>query len=300
MAGSARSIERGTVLALSVPMEGRQSARMWRGGVTVLYNNTQGAREMQEREHDATARILIVDDDRELAETIADLLQVEGYETFVCTDARQVVEEFRERQADLLILDILMPRVDGLTLTSLIRQDSAVPIILLSAKGESGDRVIGLRFGADDYISKPFDADELVERVRTVLRRSGRGGAVPSGASTQDGSTEEVINFGDLVVDARSQEVWLKGERLTITPTEFRLLACLARNADHTVPRQQLLQEVWGLSNKSETRTVDMHVWRLREKLPETGPNSPIIETVRGFGYRLRLASGQVPRTASN
>ena len=266
----------------------------------MLYNDTREAQEMQETEGAATARVMIVDDDRELAETIADLLQVEGYETFVCTDARQVVDEFRERKADLLILDILMPRVDGLTLTSLIRQESSVPIILLSAKGESGDRVIGLRFGADDYISKPFDADELVERVRTVLRRTGRGGAVPGGGATQEGASEEVIHFGDLVIDARSQEVWLKGERLTITPTEFRLLACLARNADHTVPRQQLLQEVWGLTNKSETRTVDMHVWRLREKLPETGPNSPIIETVRGFGYRLRLASGQLPRSVTS
>jgi DNA-binding response OmpR family regulator len=254
-------------------------------------------------ERTVTARIIIVDDDRVLAETIAEVLADEGYETEVYTDSRRVVDEIRSRPVDLLILDVLMPRKDGLNLTREIRQESSVPIILLSAKGETGDRVIGLRSGADDYISKPFDTDELIERVRTILRRSGRGDPALDAATSATG-TEDVINYGDLSVDLHSQEVWLKGDRLTVTPTEFRLLACLVRNADRTVPRQQLLQEVWGLSKSAETRTVDMHVWRLREKLPGTNPNSPIIETVRGFGYRLRLSNGHMsqsqPQVASS
>lgn len=248
-------------------------------------------------EQSVTARIIIVDDDRVLAETIAEVLQDEGYETEVYTDSRRVVDEIRSQPVDLLILDVLMPRKDGLNLTREIRQESSVPIILLSAKGEAGDRVIGLRSGADDYISKPFDTDELIERVRTVLRRAQQAGA--EAAAAQGAQSDDVLSFGDLTVDLHSQEVWLKGDRLTVTPTEFRLLACLVRNADRTVPRQQLLQDVWGLGKSAETRTVDMHVWRLREKLPGTTPNSPIIETVRGFGYRLRLASGQVPPPAT-
>lgn len=241
------------------------------------------------------AHIIIVDDDRVLAETIAEVLEDEGYETEVYTDSRRVVDEIRNRPVDLLILDVLMPRKDGLNLTREIREVSSVPIILLSAKGEAGDRVIGLRSGADDYISKPFDTDELIERVRTILRRAQRGEQAGDGAGATTGASDESIQFGDLTIDLHSQEVWLGGDRLTVTPTEFRLLACLARNADRTVPRQQLLQEVWGLGKSSETRTVDMHVWRLREKLPGTNPNSPVIETVRGFGYRLRLSNGQLP-----
>lgn len=255
---------------------------------------------IQEMERNVPARIIIVDDDRELAETVSDVLKDEGFETEIYTDPRRVVDNLRNHPADLLILDVLMPRLDGLNLTAQIRQESSVPIILLSAKGESGDRVIGLRSGADDYIPKPFDTDELVERVRTVLRRAGRGGAEAAAAAPQHGASAEVIHFGDLVVDLHSQEVWLGNERLTVTPTEFRLLACLARNADRTVTRQQLLQEVWGLGKAAETRTVDMHVWRLREKLPGATPSSPIIETVRGFGYRLRLASGHLSAAASH
>lgn len=254
---------------------------------------------LSEVERTVTARIIIVDDDRVLADTIAEVLRDEGYETEVHTDSRNILDEIRSRPVDLLIMDVLMPRKDGLNLTREIRQESAVPIILLSAKGDTGDRVIGLRSGADDYISKPFDTDELIERVRTVLRRSARG---ENGQETGPGAvaSDEVLSFGDLTVDLRSQEVWLSGDRMTVTPTEFRLLSCLTRNADRTVPRQQLLQEVWGLGKSAETRTVDMHVWRLREKLPGSAANSPVIETVRGFGYRLRLAGGQYVHNPSN
>ena len=244
-------------------------------------------------------RILVVDDEPAVREAIERALHLDGYEVELAGDGAEALQAVEARAPDAMVLDVLMPRVDGLTLTAQIRQESPVPIILLSAKGEAGDRVIGLRFGADDYIPKPFDPDELVERVRTVLRRA-KGGADSAAAPAPGAAGDDVMHFGDLTIDQQSQEVWLSGDRLTVTPTEFRLLACLTRNADRTVPRQQLLEEVWGLSKSAETRTVDMHVWRLREKLPGTAPNSPIIETVRGFGYRLRLASGNLSATASN
>ena len=247
-----------------------------------------------------TFRIMVVDDDPQFTEAIAALLKAEGYLAHARTDSRLVMNEIREWSPDLVILDILMPHVDGLTLTSLIRQESQVPIILLSAKSEPAERVIGLRFGADDYIGKPFDADELIERVRSVLRRASqrsqrRSIRVSVATSTFSAPPDdEIVQIGGLLIHCRTQEVWLNGEWLHLTPIEFRLLTCLARGANHTISRQRLRQEIWGPDPGPEARarTIDMHIWRLRSKLAGL-PGGPVVETVRGFGYRLRSeASG--------
>lgn len=247
-----------------------------------------------------TARIIVIDDDPVLTETIVAVLELEGYEAQGYTQPQLALEALRRSSPDLLILDVLMPRIDGLTLTSLIRRESEIPIILLSAKGAPSDRVIGLRLGADDYIGKPFDVEELVARVHTVLRRAvartpihiGKTSARGSAAQpepAQDGD-DEFIRFGNLVVDFRYQDIWLRDRRVSLTPSEFRLLACLARNAGRTVSREILWQGL-GRGTKSMSRTLDMHIWRLREKMLAAVPDSPVIETVRGFGYRLRPAA---------
>jgi DNA-binding response OmpR family regulator len=246
-----------------------------------------------------TVCIFVIDDDPDLTETLVAWLESEGYEAYGYTDPQRALQALRVSSPDLLILDVLMPRVDGLTLTSLIRRDSDLPIILLSGKSEPSDRVIGLRLGADDYIAKPFDVDELVARVGTVLRRSAARNPITMGNmglpahARPDGNGNgdaEVIRFGNLVIDFRSQDIWLNSKRLTLTPSEFRLLSCLARNAGRTVSREALWEELWGRS-KSMSRTLDMHVWRLREKMLAAAAESPVIETVRGFGYRLHLAA---------
>ena len=244
-----------------------------------------------------TTRIIVIDDDPELTETLVALLESEGYEAHGYTDPQRALPELRVSPPDLLILDVIMPRVDGLTLTSLIRRESELPIILLSAKAEPSDRVIGLRLGADDYVAKPFDVDELVARVRTVLRRTASRSSIrignlgPAVHPRSDGEAVgdgEIIRLGNLVIDFRSQDIWLNGKRLALTPSEFRLLACLTRNAGRTVSRKTLWQDLWGRS-KAMSRTLDMHVWRLREKMLAAAPDPPVIETVRGFGYRLHL-----------
>ena len=196
-----------------------------------------------------------------------------------------------------------MPRIDGLTLTSLTRKESELPIILLSAKGEPSDRAIGLRVGADDYMAKPFDVEELVARVHIVLRRAdarnpaeiGKTSTRASAAHTRrhGEGNEDLIRFGHLVVDFRNQDIWLKDRRLSLTPSEFRLLVCLARNAGRTVTRETLWQSL-GRGTKAMSRTLGMHIWRLREKMLVAAPDSPVIETIRGFGYRLRPAADKL------
>ncbi len=254
-----------------------------------------------------TTRIIVIDDDPELIDTLVALLESEGYEAEGFTEPQRALQALRVSPPDLLILDVVMPRVDGLTLTSLIRRESELPIILLSAKSEPSDRVIGLHLGADDYIAKPFDVEELVARVRTVLRRTAAERSIPRGKrSTPDSAEhigpagdgdEEVTRFGNLVVDFQNQDIWLKDRRVSLTPSEFRLLACLARNAGRTVSRETLWQGL-GRGTKSMSRTLDMHIWRLREKMLAAAPDSPAIETIRGFGYRLRPSPDKLPEAS--
>jgi two-component system response regulator MtrA len=228
----------------------------------------------------AMGSVLVVDDDEPIASGIAELLREDGYAVTAVTDPRKALETFGALAPDLVILDILMPSVDGISLCLNLRRESDVPILFLSAKGEAPDRVVGLRIGADDYMSKPFDNDELVARVGALLRR-GRsdGGGTPS--------PQRQLRFGRFVIDLASVQAVAGDHQLPLTPTEFKLLRTLASEPGRVFTRDDLLTTVWGYAPGSDTRLVDVHVGRLRKKMQDAGVAEVVIETSRGFGYRL-------------
>ena len=224
------------------------------------------------------ARVLVVDDDTDIANLVATVLREEGYLARVVTDSRQAVEIFGEFQPDLVTLDVMMPSVDGISLCLQLRKDSDVPILFLSAKKDPPDRVVGLRIGADDYMGKPFDNDELIARVEALLRRSRQ--PLTSAADRQ-------LRFGRFVIDLASVQAIAGDSQVPLTPTEFKLLRTLAAEPGRVFSRDDLLTGVWGYEPGSDTRLVDVHVGRLRKKLQDTSVEEVQIETSRGFGYRL-------------
>lgn len=224
------------------------------------------------------AKVMIVDDDQNVAGALGDLLGEEGYAVRTVTDSRKALEAFEAFQPDLVILDVLMPSVDGISLCLHLRRESDVPVLFLSAKGEAPDRVVGLRIGADDYMGKPFDNDELVARIGALLRR-GRA------AKAEDDGRQ--LRFGQFVIDLASVQAIVGDHQLPLTPTEFKLLRTLAGEPGRVFTRDDLLTTVWGYEPGSDTRLVDVHVGRLRKKLLEAGVGDVVIETSRGFGYRL-------------
>lgn len=237
----------------------------------------------QERRAKTTlGKILVVDDEEVITSIVSELLTEEGYEVHTVTDSRRAVEAFEAFHPDLVILDVLMPSVDGISLCLQLRRESDVPVLFLSAKRDAPDRVVGLRIGADDYVGKPFDNDELLARVGAILRR---GRAARNGPAAQ-------IRFGRFVIDLASVQAIAGEQHIPLTPTEFKLLRTLANAPGRVFTRDDLLTTVWGYQPGSDTRLVDVHVGRLRKKLQEAGVSEIAIETSRGFGYRLtqRLA----------
>ncbi|HEX5480338.1 MAG TPA: response regulator transcription factor [Dehalococcoidia bacterium] len=224
-------------------------------------------------DHNDPARILVADDDRNIVDLVRMYLQKAGYDVVVARDGDEAQRELRNNGFDLAILDIMMPGPDGLQIVRALRRRSELPVIFLSARTSDIDKVAGLQFGADDYVTKPFNPAELVARVQSVLRRS-RSLAEPAG---------EHISIGELRMDVPNRTATTKGEPLSLTPKEFDLLATFARFANVTMDREKLLDLVWGTSFYS-MRTVDVHVVRLRSKLEGSGVR---IETVWGSGYRL-------------
>jgi two-component system response regulator MtrA len=220
-----------------------------------------------------SARILVVDDDTALAEMIGIVLRTEGFDTAFCADGALAVETFQREKPDLVLLDLMLPGMDGIEICSLIRQESGVPIIMLTAKSDTADIVGGLESGADDYIVKPFNPKELVARIRTRLR--------PATESTSD-----IVRIGDLTLDVAAHEVMRGSARISLTPLEFDLLLTLASKPQQVFTREMLLEQVWGYHYKADTRLVNVHVQRLRAKV-ELDPDNPrIVMTVRGVGYR--------------
>ncbi|RWZ68554.1 response regulator transcription factor [Labedella populi] len=220
-----------------------------------------------------SARILVVDDDTALAEMIGIVLRTEGFDTVFCADGALAVETFQREKPDLVLLDLMLPGMDGIEICSLIRQESGVPIIMLTAKSDTADIVGGLESGADDYIVKPFNPKELVARIRTRLR--------PAAESASD-----IVRIGDLTLDVAAHEVMRAAERISLTPLEFDLLLTLASKPQQVFTREMLLEQVWGYHYKADTRLVNVHVQRLRAKV-EVDPDNPrIVMTVRGVGYR--------------
>jgi DNA-binding response OmpR family regulator len=223
--------------------------------------------------------ILVVDDERTLRETLAESLEEEGYVVFQATDGREAVEAFRRHHPDLILLDLMLPELSGVEVCRIIRAESGVPILMLTAKSAEIDKVVGLELGADDYVTKPFSFRELLARVRALLRRS----------EAQSRAAEpETIELGAVKVDLAGRRLLRDGETLPVKPKAFDLLVFLLRNAGHVFTRDQLLERVWGYDYAGETRTVDVHVHWLRAQI-EADPAEPVyLETVRGVGYVLR------------
>ena len=239
---------------------------------------------------DNAKKILIVDDDNNIAELISLYLTKERYETAIASDGEEAITMFGEFHPDLIILDIMLPGIDGYEVCRRIRQTSAVPIIMLSAKGEVFDKVLGLELGADDYIMKPFDSKELVARCKAVLRRFSDGGNakaknVQSGAPNADSG--EMVQFDGLVINHSNYTVVYNDKKLEMPPKELELLYYLASNPNRVFTREQLLDKIWGYEYPGDTRTVDVHVKRLREKIND-GINWKL-STVWGVGYKFEV-----------
>jgi DNA-binding response OmpR family regulator len=225
------------------------------------------------------AKILLVEDENILAETLRYNLEREGYEVLTATDGVQGLDLARGTQPDLVILDVMLPRLDGFSVCRILRHESNLPILMLTAKNDEVDRIAGLEIGADDYVVKPFSLGELLARVRAILRRGRREGASP---------THEVLQGGEIKLDTGSRRVWRGREELALAAKEFDLLACLMRNQGLALSRDLLLERVWGYDFGGDTRTVDVHIRWLRAKV-EDDPSQPLyIQTVRGIGYRFQ------------
>lgn len=224
----------------------------------------------------AVGRVLIIDDDENISEVIKMYLESSGYDTCVCHDGRDGEKAFEDYKPDLVLLDIMLPHIDGIDVLKWIRKSSSTPVIMLTAKGETFDKVLGLELGADDYIVKPFEPKELVARVKAVLRRY-----------NLDTQNKETLKFDQLIIDVNSYTVVYKEEEIKMPPKEFELLYYLACNKNRVFTREQLLCEVWGYNYPGDSRTVDVHVKRLREKLQ--GGSNWQIETVWGVGYKFEV-----------
>lgn len=220
-----------------------------------------------------SARILVVDDDRALAEMLSMALQAEGFLTDHAVDGAIAVDLFREVKPDLVLLDVMLPSLDGIEVCERIRAESGVPIIMLTARTDTRDVVRGLEAGADDYVVKPFKSAELVARIRARLREP-----------QQEAS--ETLRIGDLTIDVAAHEVRRGAQTISLTPLEFDLLAILARKPQQVFTREVLLEKVWGYQYKADTRLVNVHVQRLRAKIEQDPDRPMIVTTVRGVGYR--------------
>ncbi len=228
----------------------------------------------------ANEKILVADDDKNIAELLRLYLLKEGYEVVVVNDGEAAVAAFGAQNPAMVLLDIMMPKMDGWEVCRTIRKNSEVPIIMLTAKGETFDKVLGLELGADDYIVKPFDAKEVVARIKAVLRRCAQS-SVPE-------NTEGVLNFENLRLDMSSYELRIKGEVVEAPPKELELLSCLAAHPNRVYTRDQLLDEVWGFEYYGDSRTIDVHVKRLREKLADASEKWEL-KTVWGVGYKFEV-----------
>lgn len=221
-----------------------------------------------------SSRILVVDDDLALAEMIGIVLQNEGFRVVFCGDGSQALAQFQEHHPDLVLLDVMLPGMDGFDVCRAIRHVSDVPIVMLTARSDTSDVVTGLEAGADDYVPKPFKPKELVARVRARLR--GR----------DDNQADEGLTLQDLSIDVAGHVVQRDGHVIALTPLEFDLLATLARAPWKVFSREELLEQVWGYRHAADTRLVNVHVQRLRSKI-ERDPEKPeLVVTVRGVGYR--------------
>src|SRR6188474_2821831 len=229
---------------------------------------------------DHAVRILLVDDEQPIQKLLSYPLEKDGYEVVPAHDGQEALACFEQGQFDLVVLDIMLPKIDGLEVCRRLRARSSVPIIMLTAKAEEIDKVLGLELGADDYITKPFSMREFRSRVRAALRRAGMGAELDGG--------EEPLERGDLRIDFAKRAIELRGEPVQLTFVEFEILAVLAAHPGRVYTRDMLLDRIWGDSAFRDQRTIDVHIRHLREKL-ESDPKVPeYLLTVRGVGYRFK------------
>ncbi len=222
--------------------------------------------------------ILVVDDDPNIAQLVKLYLEKEGYEVTVETRGDDAVAAFQKNPPNLMLLDIMLPGMDGWQVCRAIRQTSSIPIIMLSAKDETFDKVLGLELGADDYITKPFEGKELVARVKAVLRRAGPGE-----------NEKDILSFPGLSISLEKYEVYYQGKLLDMPPKELEVLYFLASHQNRVFTREQLLEQVWGFDFFGDSRTVDVHIKRLREKLQDSEALGWQIRTVWGVGYKFEV-----------
>ena len=224
-------------------------------------------------------KVLVVDDEPSIVELVRFTLEREGFTAIAAADGQEALDKVEAGHPALDLLDLMLPRLGGLDVCRLLRQrHPSLPIIILTARGDETDKVLGLELGADDYITKPFSPRELVARVRAVLRRTAPGGE----------ETGSLLRVGNVTLDPQKYEVTVGGRRIDLAPKEFDLLRMLMANKGVVLTRDVLLQKVWGYDFAGDTRTIDVHIVRLRQKIEEDPSEPRLIETVRGVGYRFR------------
>jgi len=223
------------------------------------------------------AKILIIDDDRELGEMLREFLAPERFSVSACTSGEEGVDALRNGDYELLILDVMLPGMSGMEVLRKIRKDSDLPVIMLTARGDDIDRILGLEFGADDYLSKPFNPRELLARIKAILRRAQAGN---SGQGHR-------LAAGTLELDTRSRQMLVNGETVRVTGTEFEILRCLLGAPGEVVTRERLCHEALGRRLLPYDRSIDTHISNLRRKLEQAGATTPAIQNQRGIGYRL-------------
>jgi two-component system response regulator RegX3 len=227
-------------------------------------------------------RVLVVDDEHAITEFVSYNLKREGYEVEVAHDGNSALEMALGGSFDLIILDVMLPGMSGFDVCQRLRTQSDVPVLFLSARDTEIDKVVGLEIGGDDYLAKPFGVKELNARIKALLRR-----AAPAGGRDHS-DTPQVIEVAGVTLDEAGHRAHSKKGEIALTPREYELLSCLMRNAGKVLSRDDLLQQAWGWEYLVETKTVDTHVKRLRDKLEEAGVDANLVETVRGYGYRFK------------
>ena len=222
-------------------------------------------------------KIMVVDDDNNICEYLRLYLEKEGYDVMICHDGQEAIDNFQKYSPSLILLDVMMPKLDGWQTCRDIRKTSDVPVIMITAKGETFDKVLGLEIGADDYIVKPFEAKEVIARIKAVLRRSGGNNS----------DNVKRVEYDKLIINLTNYEMIVNGKQVDTPPKELELIYHLASNPNKVYTRDQLLDEVWGFDYYGDSRTVDVHVKRLREKL-ENVSDQWSLETVWGRGYKFK------------
>jgi two-component system, OmpR family, alkaline phosphatase synthesis response regulator PhoP len=231
------------------------------------------------------SKILVVDDEQHILELVEFNLNKEGYEIITAADGEKAIELAQKEKPDLIVLDIMLPKIDGLSVCRSLYADNNtnnIPILMLTARGEVLDKVLGLEMGADDYMTKPFSPRELVARVKAILRRTGKSTAEKNNKGAKK------IYLGEVAIDAERFTVTLEGKKLDFTPKEFELLRILASSPGKVFTREFLLENIWGYDFYGDTRTVDVHIRHIRQKIEPTPDSPKYIETIRGVGYKVK------------